>query len=172
MYIQLFIQSLAIIALIIWGASYHFKERKSILLIQLISFVFWVTHFVLLGAYTGAALAAFAAFRLAIFSFKKKDNWIGRPVTMWAFIGALIILTILTANAYWAVFALIGGIFAIIASWQNNQNRIRLLFIPSHLGWIIYDIIAGSYGGAFSEAMLGLSALIGFFKKRSPPTQN
>ncbi|MEK6927981.1 MAG: YgjV family protein [Nanoarchaeota archaeon] len=162
---QIFVQSLAIIALLIWVSSYHFKERKSILLVQLASFLFWITHFLLLEAYTGAALAVVAALRLAVFSFKKKNNWINKPIIFWAFICILVIATILTFSNYWVIFALIGGIFAIIASWQDKQNKIRKLFIPSHIFWIIYDVFAGSYGGAISEAVLGLSAIFSLFRK-------
>ncbi|MDD5193991.1 MAG: YgjV family protein [Candidatus Nanoarchaeia archaeon] len=165
MYLQIFIQALAILGLVIWAASYHFKKRKNILLIQLSSFVFWIAHFILLEAYTGAALATVAALRLAIFSFKKKNNWISKPLVFWSFIGLLIISTILTFSTFWSLFALAGGIFAIIASWQENQNRIRMLFIPSHLSWIIYDLLVGSYGGALSEAILGISAIISLRKK-------
>ncbi|MFA6476605.1 MAG: YgjV family protein [Candidatus Paceibacterota bacterium] len=166
MWYQLAIQFLAIIALVVWASSYHFKERKTILLVQLASFVFWIIHFILISAYTGAALAGVAALRLAFFSFKKKNNWTSKPIVAWAFLGLLLISTALTYSTYWALFALIGGIFALVASWQDNQNRIRLLFIPSHLSWIVYDIFAGSYGGAISEALLGVSALVSFFRAK------
>ena len=166
MYYQIFVQSLAIVALIIWAFSYHFKERRSILLVQLTSQIFWITHFILLDAYTGAALATVAAFRLAVFSFKKKDNWVNSPFTFWAFIGLLVISTALTLSSYWGFLALAGGIFAIIASWQNKQNNIRVLSIPSHICWIIYDIFAGSYGGALSEVILGISAIFSLIRKK------
>lgn len=166
MFYQIFIQSLAIIALIIWGSSYHFKKRKSILIIQLISFIFWVSHFILLGAYTGAALSAIAALRLGFFSFKKKGNWTSSPFVLFGFIGLVTVFTIFTFSAYWVIFALIGSIFAIIASWQYSQNKIRILFLPSHASWIIYDLFAGSYGGAISEAVLGVSALVSFLRNR------
>lgn len=166
MYNQIFVQSLAIIALIIWALSYHFKERKHILLVQLASFVFWITHFILLGAFNGAALASVAAVRLFVFSFKKKGNWTSNILVFWLFIIVLLISTILTLEAYYAIFALLGGIFATIASWQNKQKSIILLFIPSHIFWIIYDLSAGSYGGAISEAVLGISALISLFSKK------
>jgi hypothetical protein len=161
-----FVQFLAIIGLIIWAASYHFKKRKSILLVQLASFIFWIAHFVLLGAYTGAALASVAALRLAVFSFKKKDNWINKPIILWAFIGVLVIATLLTASAIFSIFALIGGIFATIACWQYNPQKIRFLFIFSHASWIIYDIFVGSYGGAISEAVLGVSTIISLLRKK------
>lgn len=162
---QLLIQSLAIIALIIWGTSYHFKYRKTILLVQLASFVFWIIHFLFLGATTGAVLAGVAALRLAVFSFKTKNNWIDSSFVKWFFILLLITSTYFTFSSYSALFALIGGIFAVLASWQYDENSIRKLFIPSHIGWIIYDIFIGSYGGAISEGILGISALISLVRK-------
>ncbi len=161
----LFIQSLAIFGLLIWAVSYHFKARRNILLVQLISFVFWILHFILLGAYTGAALAAVAALRLAVFSFKKKENWISKPWVLWAFIFALVLSTIVTFSTFWGIFALAGGIFATLACWQYDQNKIRQLFIPSHACWIVYDLLVGSYGGAISEAILGLSTISSLLRK-------
>ena len=166
MYFQIFIQSLAVIALAIWTTSYHFKYRKSILLVQLLSFVFWITHFVLLGAIVGAAISSIAALRLSVFAFKKKDNWISHPVVPIFFIILSVVVTYFTATVYWAIFALIGGILAIVASSQNEEYKIRKLFIPSHISWIIYDLSVGSYGGALSEAILGISAWLSLFKKK------
>ena len=165
-YSTIFVQSLAIIALLIWASAYHFKERRTILLVQLGSFIFWIAHFFLLGAFTGAALATVAALRLAVFSFKKKNNWISNKIVLWFFIAILVIATLLTFSTWFGIFALIGGIFATIASWQDKQNKIRLLFIPSHLSWIIYDLLAGSYGGAISEFILGASSVISLFRKK------
>jgi hypothetical protein len=165
MFWNIFIQLLAIIALVIWASSYHFKSRRGILLFQLLSFIFWIAHFILLGAITGAVLSTIAAIRLALFSFKTETNWISKPIVMYFFVVLLVVSTAVTYSAYWSIFALIGGIFAIIASWQNDKNRIRILFIPSHLFWILYDVLAGSYGGAISEAVLGVSALWSFLKK-------
>lgn len=166
MFAPLFVQSLAILGLLVWTISYHFNNRKTILLVQLASFVFWILHFVLLGAMVGAVLSAIAAIRLALFSFKTKNNWIGSPFVMAFFIIVSIVGTYLTFVGYWSVFALIGGIFAIVASGQDNENRIRKLFIPSHISWIVYDIFAGSYGGALSEGILAISAIVSLYKNR------
>lgn len=157
---DLFIQSLAILGLIIWGISYHFKNRKTILLVQLISFIFWITHFTLLGAQTGAVVASIAAIRLALFSFKKQNNWISKQYVLYFFIILLVIFTYLTYSSYYSLFALVGGILAIIASWQIDTQKIRAYFIPSHISWIIYDLFVGSYGGALAEAILGISSII------------
>lgn len=161
------IQFLAIVALGIWFFSYHFKSRKTILLVQLLSFIFWITHFVLIGAYTGAALAGVAALRLALFSFKTEINWVGKPIVMWFFIFLLGISTYLTFESYWSIAAFIGGVFAIIASWQFDTSKIRILFIPSHLSWILYDIFSGSVGGAIAEGVLCLSAIISLLRRKS-----
>ncbi len=135
---QIFIQSLALLGLLVWTVSYHFKDRKTILLVQLASFIFWILHFVLLGALAGVALSTIAAIRLALFSFKTKNNWIGKQWVMWFFIVISIIATYVTSIGYWGIFALIGGIFAIIASGQTDEDKIRKLFIPSHVGWIVW----------------------------------
>jgi hypothetical protein len=124
-----------------------------------------MTHFVLLGAYTGAALSAIAALRLGIFSFKKKNNWISKPIVLWVFMGILIIGTYLTFSTFFGLFALVGGIFATVACWQYNPKKIRFLFIFSHISWIIYDLFVGSYGGAISEAVLGISTISSLLRK-------
>ena len=161
------IQLLAIAALGIWFVSYHFKSRKTILLVQLLSFIFWITHFILIEAYTGAALSSIAAVRLALFSFKTNANWIGKPIVMRSFVALLGLATYFTFESYWSIAAFMGGVFAIIASWQIDTDRIRILFIPSHLCWILYDIFSGSIGGAISEGALCLSAIISLIKKKS-----
>lgn len=161
----IFIQFLAIMGLLIWASSYHFKSRKNILLVQLFSMFFWITHFIFLGAYTGAALSGVAALRLAVFSFKKKNNRVSKPLVLWAFIVVLFVATLLTSSTFIGIFALIGGIFATLACWQYDQNKIRFLFIFSHIAWIIYDVSVGSYGGWISESILGISTIISLLRK-------
>lgn len=163
----LIVQSLAILGLIIWAVSYHFSSRKKILLIQLCSFIFFITHFILLNAYTGAVVAFIAALRLLAFSFRKKNNWIDHPIVPVLFIIITAIFTFITAENFWAIFAFIGGVIAILASFVLDEDKIRRYFVPSHISWIIYDIAVGSYGGAISEFILMLSALSSLFKYKN-----
>lgn len=165
MLLQIFIHSLAIFALIVWASSYHFKERKIILLVQLLSFLFWIAHFILLGAYTGAILCSIGALRLFTFSLKRKNHWSSNYSLIYFFISILLISTIATFTTPWAIFAFLGGAISVIASWQDDQDKLRLFFIPTHVCWFIYDLAVGSYGGAFSEMILGISAIISLLRK-------
>jgi hypothetical protein len=166
MYFQILIQGLAVIAMIIWTTSYHFKSRKTILLVQLSSVVFLCIHFFLLEAVIGLAISSIAAIRLVLFAYKQRYKWISHPAVPSFFIILTIIVTYLTATVYWAIFALIGGIMAIIASFQNEEDRVRKLFIPSHISWIIYDLSVGSYGGVLFEIVPCISAWISLSEKK------
>ena len=169
------VQSLAIVALCIWFFSYHSKSRTKILCIQLISCLFWIVHFILLEAYTGALLTSISTIRLFLFLFKTDTNWISSRVVMWIFFVLLSISTYVTGESYWSIAAFIGGCFALIASWQSDINKIRKLFIPSHIGWLVYNISVGSIGGIIAELFLGISAagslfsgkIFSFLKKKN-----
>ena len=162
---QIFIQSLAIFALLAWGVSYQFKDRKNILLSQLIGSLFYVVHYFLLGATTGAFISILVVLRLGIFYFKKKGNWVDSPIVLWLFLILSLIATILTFTAYWAVFAFIGSVLAITATWQEKPTTIRRLFIPCHLSWITYNVFARSYGGVIAESVFLVSTIISLYRK-------
>ncbi len=162
---QIFVQSIAILAVGLFSLSFQTKTRKNILLFQLVSFVAWFIHFYLLSAWTGAALIVVNTVITTFFLFKDQKKWIDNRTFLLLAIVVLAIITALTWQAYFSIFAFFALISITIAKWQNNPNSIRQISIVASVFWIIYDAFVGSYGGIISEAIIITSACIGLMRK-------
>ncbi|MEK6918695.1 MAG: YgjV family protein [Nanoarchaeota archaeon] len=165
-YNNLLIQSLAIIALGLFAISYHAKARWKILLFQAIALLFWITHFLLLSAWTGASMNIINIFVITLLIFKTKKKWIRSNITLYSIILVFIIATIITWQGYYSIFALLGIIFMTIARWQDKTINIRYLALLGGLLWIIYDLFAGAYGSVIAELVIGTSIIISIYRNK------
>ena len=162
---DILIQLVAIIALISFAGSFHSKTRKEILLWQILSLFFWVTHYSLLGAWTGALLACINGVVTVIFLFKDTRKWLASSFVLYLGLLAVIIGTIFTWQGYYSLFALFGVMAIIISKWQDVPNRIKLIAILASIFWIIYDVFVGSWGGIVTEVVIILSVLVSLLDK-------
>ena len=163
---QIFIQSIALLALAGFAASYHAKTRRGILFIQVLSLCAWLIHFLLLSAWTGAMLNAINIFITAAFLFKDKKIWVK---SNYFFTSAILILTAATAatwQGFFSLFALLGVYLATLARWQDKTKMIRFIAIFSGISWIVYDIFVGSYGGIIAELVIIFSIMLSLMRKK------
>ena len=73
---QIIIQAIGIIGFAIFALSFFIKERKTMLTSQSVGVLILVVHFLLLSAWTGAALTFANAFKLFLFSLNVEKSYI------------------------------------------------------------------------------------------------
>ena len=167
MFSQLFIQGLAVFAVIFFLFSFHAKSRKNILLLQLLSVIIWAIHFYLLSAWTGAVLITINGFVTILFLFKNKNKKLGNPLILYLSLLILIIFTIITWGAFYSIFPLLAVGSVMVARWQNNIHLIRIISFPTSVFWIVYDLFVGAYGSIIAEVLIITSILISLFRNKS-----
>lgn len=160
-----FIQSLAVIAVIFYLASYHAKTRKGILVIQSIGALIWTLHFLLISAWTGALVTFTGGTFTVVFLFKGKNKILSNNFVLYLSILTLGIFTFITWKGFYSIFPFIGVSSIMIAKWQNKPNTIRALCIPNSILWIFYDVVIGSYGSIIAESLIIGSILLSLVKK-------
>jgi len=122
----------------------------------------WSTHFLLLGAVTGAAMNALSALRCYVYyrvKPVKRNLWVP-----WLFMGLLCTATIFTWQGAVSLLPLAGSLCSILASWQRRPKAIRRLSLGSSPPWFVYNFISGSYPGMVVEVLLVMSNLIGQYR--------
>lgn len=162
----LFVQSLALVAVSFFVVSFHAKTRIKILVLQLVGLVIWVTHFVLLSAYTGAALLLVNALITLVLIFKKNIPPSARRIVLSASLGMLAIVTFITWEGFYSFFALLAVSAITIAKWQDIPQRLRVIAVFASLFWIVYDVFVSSYGGILAECLTLISILTSLLGKR------
>ena len=158
---DIFVQSLAIAALVGFILSFQFKSRTRILITQGISLFVWGIHFSLLNAWTGAVLDFINAVKIYLFVYRRQNKWLSSNKTLYLFIAIFWIFGVLTWEGSQSLLPIVGVTISTIATWQIKSRKIRLVFAPSTLLWLAYDFIVGSYGSMIAEAVIFISILLG-----------
>jgi RsiW-degrading membrane proteinase PrsW (M82 family) len=154
-------QLIGLEALILLLISYRKKNTNEVLIVQVVSSLCFVVHYLLLGAYSGLLICLIDFFRDILYDKTDKDN----------------LLFILFSPLYILVgifnFKIIIDVLPTIASLIDGyiltKHKKIVVFgsIIAYALWIIYDVMYKSYSGVLSSSLViiyNLSILI-FDKK-------
>ena len=171
-------QILGIIGICLSFFIYIVRRRSSILLTKFTSDVIWAAHYILIGAYSGAALNILAMARETVF-YNKEKKWASSRIWLYLFCALTMLSGFLTWEGPSSLLPSIGSVCAVISFWCTKPIHIRLLAGPAQLLWTIYNIVHRSLTGGISSGLSLLSVLIGLAgdiyemkKKRTPAGKN
>ena len=159
---KLFGEAVGFLAVLIGFIVFQQRDRKKILKVKLICDMLWVTHFGLLGAFSGMAISMVAALREITFSRVRKED--GSNLWLLLFLSINVISVSIAWNSPWSVCSLLSSMLATIAFWQTSTNRIKLLSLIVCASQITYAIAMGSYASSLNELITVTSILIFFIR--------
>lgn len=149
-------------AVILSIAMYQFNDRRTMLIIDFFSSVFWAITFLELGALTGLFIIIIAGVSNLLFIFvppSKKNRWL---------LVLIILITIAATALTWAgpasLLAMIGASLGIIRFWTSNTTTIRRLSLAAPPFWLAYDLLTGNYPGVFIEVFSVVSNLVAQYR--------
>ena len=153
---------------------FQLKSAKKILACRLLSSLLYVTQYLLLYAFVGAAMDAAACVTNA-FAYKKDSALVKKYK---AYIIAITNIAIVTIGIllYENVFSLLpiaGVLCESISGWMKNEKLIRIVSLFGVPCWLVYNVVSGAYGSAVGSllALISIiSALIRF--SREPLVEN
>ena len=157
---NLLIQAVGFSGTILFCLSYQFRSNKKLFRVQLVSYLLYTTHLLLLGAVTGGVSYLLNSLRSFCLG-SKKDFLKGKAMCAVICLLQLAALAI-TWNGWQSVLPIAANIAATIGGYTCNARKIRLvgMAINSPL-WIVYDFLVGSWAGVadelISEVSMGIS---------------
>lgn len=159
-------QIIGAIAYILIAISFYKKEKKKILLLQILSYIGFTIHYYLLGGLTGTVcniigLAALILIYIFDLYFKNK-----KKLLVFIIIPILISISLLTYDNIYSIFPIIASIMSLISFLKDNTNLIRLIGILSASCWCIYAIIYKSYASIIFEVITITSTIIAYLKNK------
>ncbi len=143
-----------ICGLIAWLAlllSYYRKNTKGILLIQIISIVFYILNYLFLGAYTGLVVVIFELIKTALYyKTDRRDIIYMLSIPVYALLaylnrGNIVELIPVLASAYEG-YTLI-----------HEKRTVVYGAIVVYTLWVIYDISVQAYTGALTDGLIVIS---------------
>ncbi len=156
---------------------YQQKKREKLLAHKLILDSIWVVHYCLIGAYSGAAVAAIAALRGIVF-IKRDPKKAGGIIWLPIFIAVAIISTALTWKDVFSLFTLAASCIAVVSFFIGNPRLSRILALPVAACMLTYDVASGSIMGIVNESFIITSSVVGMIrldrnsKKKEPIVNN
>ena len=153
MYNRIFVQALGIVGLLFGAAAFQSNKSKNIVVLKLLNDLFFSFKYLLLGAYTGAVMNWISCLRNLIYArctIKEKSN----RVWMAVFCIFMLVTGILSWSSPMSLIAIIGKLLTTVSYGMKDAKKIRLLTLPSSVGWLIYDGYYGSMGGVINQILV------------------
>ena len=160
---NLLVQAVGLIGTALYFLSFQCRRNRSLFRVQFLSYLFYTTHLLLLGAVTGGVSYIINTLRSLCLGSKWK---FARTRTMCLIICLLQIATLIVTWSGWiSLLPVAANIASTIGGYTHNPRKIRLagLFVNSPL-WIVYDIIVGSWAGLADEAVSDVSMVISIIR--------
>ena len=162
----LIVQTIGAIGYTTLALSYFKKEKKKILFMQIIAYIFFSIHYYLLNGITGAIcnLIGLAAL-IIIYSFEKYkiDNKVLISILLMVF---MFIVNIITFQNFFSIFPMIASIIVIISFLEDDENIIRGIGVIAAVCWLIYAIAYKSYIAIIFEVVTLINVCIAFIKNK------
>lgn len=159
-------QVLASFAILFWVISILLKNKKNILLMQVIANGIYGIEYLLLGAFSAASMNFLSFLRLLVYYFYallniKMPKWI-----LFVFIALVLLFGIITYDGLISLLPIIITVLYTYAFWQNNLNVARIIYIVAAIIWIYYNYEVGAYVGIIGNALEIITGLISLIKYR------
>lgn len=164
-------QIVGIAAVITFLLSYQQKERKNIILCNVVSRCLYILQYILLGAFAGAALDILGAIS-SVAAGKKDSPFIKKhPKLVLILINSVIVITgcaIAVINKSWIdLFSLVGVLLHTSAFWINDERIIRRVSLLGSPFWLIYNFSNRAYGSAVGDVLTMCSIVIAMIRHKN-----
>lgn len=148
----MWIQLIGVAGTLLFFLSYQCRSNRNLFRVQLLSYLFYTAHLLLLGALTGGVSYMINTLR----SFCLGSRWkFAHSQGMCAIICAMQLAALaLTWSGWISILPVAANIAATLGGYTHNPRKIRIagMFVNSPL-WIVYDLCVGSWAGLLDEAV-------------------
>ena len=154
----------------LYALSLLFKSKSKLLIIQIISSLFFASQYFLLSSYIGGAIATLEMIRVFVFYFINKYNDTNkvRFIASLSFIIVGGVCSIFTWADWYSIFPLLGLIAVTICLGLKNLIALKISCIFSALCATFYLYLLGSIFGMFTQIFIiivGITGLIIYIVK-------
>ena len=163
---KIFAQLFGIGAMISLFSVYQQTERKKLIAAKLSADVFWVIHYLLLGAIAGMIPNFIGIFRELVFLNRENKAWANKIIWPILFILCGWGMGIYTFRSALNILPIVASTLVTVSLWIKNPRLTKLITVPVCAAFMIYDFYVGSWIGIINEALSICSIIISFAKEK------
>ncbi len=156
-------QIVGILALIVMVCSYQMKQRKNLLILQIVANVLFIINYFLLGAMSGVVMNLINVARSYVFANDDKA-WAKSRWWLWLFVAAAVIGGILSWEGPLSLFMIAATVILNFALYCKNGALMRKLLLMPPLLYISYNVINKAFGAAGSDIFCFVSDAIAIWR--------
>ncbi len=145
--------------------SYFKKRKREILFIQILSYIGFTTHYILLKATTGIACNIIGFVALILIYFFSKDQK-KKKILVLILIPLLIVMSYLSYENIFSLFPVLASLLTFNSFLSKDENKIRFIGIISAICWLIYAIIHKSYSAIIFEVITVIVTTLAYIKNK------
>lgn len=144
-------------------AAFQFKKHGQIVLCKMSSVLLFSLHYVLLGAWSAAALEFISAIRNLIFYKQVKKNISTTPAIIG--FGIFVLATgLATYTGPLSLLPIVCKLLTTVSYGMKNEKWLRIITLPSCIMWVIFNFYVGSIAGMLTDSMSLISIIIAMVK--------
>lgn len=159
-----FIQFIGLIALVFVFLSWNAKTRKDIFKLQSINLVFFIIHYMLLGAHTGALMCIVVLTRNFVFVRKGTKRWASHVIWFYIFCLLSIAVLLISWRGWISVLPATAVIIGMYGMFKDKPKEMRFYNLLNSLIWVPYTIVVHSYSGLLSQIIGITGVLVGMYR--------
>ncbi len=131
--------------------AFQCKKHKNVMLFKSSNELAFAVQYILLGAYTGAALNGVSIVRNLVFArlVEKKRSTLPFQILFSVFFAAV---SIFTWKGPLDALVIISKVLSTFSYGMSDTGKVRLLSVPVSITWLVYNASAGSLAGIICEA--------------------
>ena len=154
--------------------SYQLKKRKNIVLANCISNVLYVLQYILLGAFSGAAMDALCG--VGSFFAGKKHSEKLKNYIKWIAVANLVAIAVVGIGISVVqrdpveLLPVAGALLQTGGLWCEDEQKIRKYGLLSAPLWLIYNYLTQAYGAAIGSGFIMVSAITAMIRYRKTKT--
>lgn len=159
------------IAVIFMAVSYQAKDKKWVLIFCLLSCVFYMMEYLLIGAYGGLVANMVGFIRTIWLYFDEQYNLKDRFVILITISLCLVVCTLVTYTGWWDISICASALLFNFSVWQKDIKIYRWLAVVVSVLYIIYNVAVHTIMGTVFEVVLMAFEIIGIVRLYVKPKQ-
>ena len=160
---EFLIQSVGVLGIIASIVSFQCKKHNRILIFRTLNEFLFAIQYILLGAYTGAAMNIVGCVRNTIFS-KLVEHKKDTKVYVIIFSILFTLFGIITWQGPKSVLIIVAKVLSTLAYGNKNTTAVRCIVLITSSSWLIYNIFVNSIAGAACEIFTLVSLVTGIIR--------
>ncbi len=144
--------------------SFQQNNRNRILIWILAGQLFFILHFVMIGAWTGVGMNIVGISRTIVFRFREERRWADLPFWPWLYPVLFMLAGVIAWEAWYSLLPSVAMSVESVGLWMKRPSRIRFINLFPHPLWFTYNVIKGSYPGMITEILVLASILVAIWR--------